>query len=219
MTDDVHQLTSDAPLLILGDSLVAGEGAEGDFGWAKQIAAQTPADIVGVCGATSADILTHLPDRAYDQVLVQIGTNDARFRHGRNATETTLEQYRYNLCQIARHFYGRNRATRLSFVDLLFVDETRTVLFKPDRSYFNADLQRVAGALAAFCAEKDFDRIATDALPRRPDALSDGLHPTTASHAQLAAIVQDAIGPAMAGEARVAQAAFGANRAVRASTR
>ena len=202
MTDDVHQLTGDAPLLILGDSLVAGEGAEGDFGWAKQIAAQTPADIVGVCGATSADILTHLPNRAYDRVLIQIGTNDARFRHGRNATETTLAQYRDNLCQIVRHFRGLNRHVEIRFVDLLFVDETRTVLFKPDRSYFNADLQRVSAELSAFCAEHGFDRISTGDLGQEPGALTDGLHPTTASHARLATIIQEALSPVLAEECR-----------------
>lgn len=185
MTEDVHHLTKDNPLLILGDSLVAGEGANGDLGWAQHFAVCRPADVVGVCGATSRDILAYLPPRAYDQVIVQIGTNDARFRHGRNETECLPEEYARNLAQIVEHFRRLNSAVDITFVDLLFVDERRTVLFKPDRSYFNANLRKMAAELAGFCGRKGLRLLSLANFPRRPEGLSDGLHPTTNSHERL----------------------------------
>ena len=189
MAEDVREISKDRDVLIIGDSFVAGEGAEDGAGWAQTIASLMNADIVGVCGATSRDILNHLPNKAYARVIVQIGTNDARFRHAQNATETSVSEYRENLATLVALCQEKSATVEMVFVDLLFVDETRTVLFKPDRSYFDASLERMAGALQAFCAAKSHKMVSLQAISRCADLLSDGLHPNSLCHQDIASRV------------------------------
>ena len=190
---DVYDIAAGRPALIVGDSLVAGEGADDGMGWAQQVAPKLNADIVGVCGATSRDILGHLPDKTYAEVVIHIGTNDARFRHGKNATETSLAEYRQNLMELVRFFRARSARVNLSFVDLLFVDEVQTVLFKPDRSYFNLSLRKVADELTAFCKTGGHTWIPLSGIDRMPANLTDGLHPTGPCHSRIAAIVAQSL--------------------------
>ena len=172
-------------ILIIGDSLVAGEGADNWRGWAQRLAEIYPADIIGVCGATSGDLLEHLPAKPYGLVVVQVGTNDARFRHRKNATEVSIERYRRNLATIVAAFRARNSATQFIFVDLFYVDETRSVLFKPDRSYFARDLTDFSRALEEYALQTGLLRVALSEIRDGDVGLADGLHPSEESHRRI----------------------------------
>lgn len=183
------QQTTGRRILIIGDSLVAGEGAADSKGWAQQVAKTIGADTLGVPGATSREILNHLPSAPYDRVIVQIGTNDARYRHAKNATETSREEFYGNLDAIVRHFRAVSGAVEIVFVDLLFVEEQRTVLYRPDRSYFERDLRQAANVLAQFCEARDHRLISLRSLARGAERLTDGLHPEQTLHDEMAAMI------------------------------
>lgn len=168
--------------LILGDSLVAGQGAKDNNGWAQQFAERINADIVGIRGATSGDIIMHLPEKAYEQVFVQIGTNDARYRHAKKATETSLDQYRSNLAAIVQQFRSLNYDVQFAFMDLLLVDERKTVLYRADRSYFDKNLQCVRQTLRNFCDTNKLGFVQLTDLEKNKEDFQDGLHPSQRVH-------------------------------------
>ena len=168
--------------LIIGDSLVAGQGAKDNNGWAQQFAKRISADIVGIRGATSGDIIGYLPEKAYEQVIVQIGTNDARYRHAKKATETSLDQYHSNLTNIVQHFRSLNHEVQFAFMDLLLVDERKTVLYKVDRSYFDKNFQRVRKALRTFCDANKLGFVQLSDLEQNKEDFQDGLHPSQRIH-------------------------------------
>ena len=189
MEQNVFDIKEGRRSLILGDSLVAGQGADRNNGWAQQFAAVINADVIGVRGATSKDILTHLPDRPYTHVFVQIGTNDARFRHLKNATECSCKQYAANLSAIVQHFRELNPDVELSFIDLLVVDEQRTVLYRADRSYFEKNLQEIRNTLSDFCMKNDLNLFSLETLEKNKEDFPDGLHPGQKIHDTIAKLV------------------------------
>ena len=192
MTENVFQLDPANRTLIIGDSIVAGEGADEDFGWAQHIASMIETDIVGVCGATSADIQHHLPDKNYDRILVQIGTNDARYAHAQDRTETTPAQYAANLGKIVDHFKRFDTDVEVMFLDMLFADERRTVMFKPGRSFFTSDLANIADILHQFCRKERHTFLSLKPIGTDPKCLIDGLHANDRCHRDISNLVRSA---------------------------
>lgn len=90
-------LPSDAVVLVVGDSLVAGTGAPRGRGWPEGLAARTGWSVInaGVPGNTSADALDRLPallDRYRPQaVVIAIGGNDFLRNVAPELTRSNLE--------------------------------------------------------------------------------------------------------------------------------
>lgn len=190
---DVFDIKDQRHALIIGDSFIAGSGARDCFGWAQSVAEDLDADIIGKCGATSTDLLVNLPNKPYQRVIVQIGVNDARFRHQKNGPENTLDDFQIGLGKLVAYFRARSSDVRFCFVSPLFVDEHFSVLYKPDRSYFNADLNRISEKLRDFCIAGEHQFISLSVISQTAEQLSDGLHPSDDCHRQIAKLVKAAL--------------------------
>lgn len=190
---DIFDVKDERQTLIIGDSFIAGSGANDCFGWAQSVAQNLKADIIGKCGATSTDLLEHLPDKPYQQIIVQIGVNDARYRHEKNGCENALEEFYNALVKLVANFRARSPSVRFSFVGMLFVDEYFSVLYKPDRSYFNSDLNRFSTRLRDFCVKGDHQFISLSDIAQSAEQLSDGLHPSDSCHRQIAQLIKAAL--------------------------
>lgn len=172
----------DPRILILGDSFVEGVGATDHQGWAQAIAKRTPCHIIGRGGYTSTQILSCLPDMPFTKTIVQIGTNDALYRCDAKATQGTHISLARNIRTLAAH---AATAADILFVGLLFCDEARSVLYRPNRAYYNADLAAFSDVIATTCAEIGAPFVSLDNIPRKPDLLADGIHPSDIGHREI----------------------------------
>ncbi len=69
--------------LIIGDSFVEGVGAPQGKGWAAWLARKLEpwvCEVAGEGGDNTGDLIARWPTQSYDTYVVQVGTNDSRFR-------------------------------------------------------------------------------------------------------------------------------------------
>jgi len=193
-------------ILITGDSFVEGVGASGS-GWAQQFATEQSSHakvaVHGVGGQSSADLLTRIDGElamAPDIVIVNIGTNDSRWRPSLGGHQVALSDFRRNLeTLIAR--IGQCRAQPV-FVSLTRVDEARTDPYKDDKIYRNAYLEIYAEAIADTVPAHGGHVLAVPALATAPGTLSDGLHPSDHGHSLLLVAIRSGL-DAIANNTRV----------------
>lgn len=181
--------------LFIGDSFVEGVGAPAGRGWAHLVAENlSPAvsTIAGQGGDTTVHLLNRWPRTPYGNYYVQVGTNDSRYRPSLKGAEVSIRSFERNLRQIVR-LARRNSGARITFVGLLFVDETRSVPFKPDKIYTNDLIRSYDSVVRKVCSAERCGYITLDSIPRGNTFLADGVHPSEECHLRISQLVLDNI--------------------------
>ena len=177
-------------LLIIGDSIVAGVGADNKFGWAQKFLDKFKAylcvDISGIGGDTIVKILTRQNNflkKRYDLVVLEVGLNDSRFRPSLKLNEVAIKDFESGIARFVESWRSNN--VTVLIVGLTRVDESKTIPFKEDKIYRNSDINFYDTSLKAICERTMAQYLPVPALSDKDQYLSDGMHPSTKGHEQL----------------------------------
>lgn len=182
--------------LIIGDSFVEGVGAPVNKGWAslfKEYLCDDEVVVSGEGGDTTQKLVQRFPSIFYNNYIVQIGTNDSRYRPSIKACEVSPNEFKQNLAKITRRIKNMNQTANVTFVGLLFVDEVKTVPYKEDKIYKNTLLRQYDNYLSEFCASSSFTFITLESMFGKLEFLSDGLHPSESGHKEIFNLVKQGI--------------------------
>lgn len=182
-------------ILIFGDSIAWGAYDPEQGGWATRLrnyfeAQDNDVDVynLGVSGDTTADLLERIEVEAKSRepnlIIFAIGINDAQFIHSKNGLRTSLDEFKQNLTKLLS--IARKFTDKIVFVGLTRVDESRTTPcpWKPDKSYFNENIERLDGVIKKFCEDNKLKFITMENVVENSD-LVDGLHPNTQGHIKI----------------------------------
>lgn len=200
-------------IAVFGDSITYGVSDE-KGGWATRLrlevekedikASRRVANCVyncGVRGDTTEDLLMRFDvecssrvERQDDPIIIfAIGTNDSSTKaDGTNAVP--LMQYQENLGKLLDK--AKTVSDKILFVGLFPVDDTKTLNWKPDRTYNNKSVQEYNVILSNFCKENKlaFVDIFKPFYGKSHEVLlSDGLHPNSKGHQKIYKLVSKAL--------------------------
>ena len=186
----------DARILIIGDSFVEGVGGDESIGWAQVLEnefSNFAITISGEGGDNVDKLHNRWPSQSYDVVIIQIGTNDSRFRPSLGNHEVKLDKFENRLEALVSNCRSTNKAQKVILVGLFFVDERLTVPYKADKIYNNAGLHKFDKGIRRVAEKTNSEFVALNPLPTDFSYLSDGLHPSNSGHAFIAERVKDSI--------------------------
>lgn len=196
-----------AKLLIFGDSIVYGAWDTDKGGWVQRIKSFLDEETLsesedeyivynlGVSGNTTEDLLERfefetkqrLKDDGEELIFIfAIGVNDSQFIHSKNNLRFSPEEYKdnlYKLLNLAQKF-----SSKIIFIGLTPVDETKTIHWDIDKSYKNEYIQEFNEILKSFCKENNiyfveiFEKLIKE---NYQDLLEDGLHPNSEGHKKI----------------------------------
>lgn len=189
-----NNMTKARRILVIGDSFVEGVGGKNTSGWAHAVAAKLSGHVVEISGEGGDDtvkLLARWPKGVYNIVIIQIGTNDSRFRPSRGGPEVAPDKFKANLKKILDASKKINNASYIIVVGLFFVDEALTVPYKEDKVYKNVSIRRYDDIIKKVAKKKGTIYIAISDIATDASLLYDGLHPSDRGHALISARVQD----------------------------
>ena len=175
-------------ILLIGDSFVEGVGGKNSDGWAQHIKEKlNDYDVVvsGEGGDNTEKIIERWPKNPFDLVVVQVGTNDSRFRPSKGGHEIKPSQFTKNISKIIKLAKTKNRASSVILVGLLFVDEGLTVPYKEDKVYQNDGITKYDRLILEAAQKFGADYVSLNAIPTKSEFLSDGLHPSPEAHIKI----------------------------------
>jgi lysophospholipase L1-like esterase len=191
---EVARPARDGPqLVVVGDSLAAGRFADTQaqaFPELVAAARHSGLEVLGVPGATTAQLAADaLPSRG-DDVVVEAGTNDFIFQTPRSRF---ANDYRALLAKVTAASPGAKLVCATTWVP---TDVANHPAAKIPASFYDATIRRVcAGGTVANVAP-----IAGDATTRGPAGRStvlgpgDDFHPNSAGHAAIARLIESKLG-------------------------
>lgn len=196
-----------AKLLIFGDSIVYGAWDTDKGGWVQRIKSFLDEETLseseneytiynlGVSGNTTEDLLERfefetkqrLKDDGEELIFIfAIGVNDSQFIHSKNNLRFSPEEYKDNLDKLLN--LAQKFSSRIIFIGLTPVDETKTIHWDTDKSYKNEYIQKFNEILRSFCKENNicfieiFEKLIKE---NYQDLLEDGLHPNSEGHKKI----------------------------------
>ncbi len=185
--------------LIIGDSFIAGGGAQNNQGWAQMFKTNNPdlnVEIAGVGGDNILKVnnrLAALQDSVFDVVILGVGLNDSRYRPSLSGYEVPLEDFQQGLTAFAEFFRKRNPDVSIFFVGLTRVDESKASPYKPDKYYFNKNIEIFNAKIEATARSLGAGYIEVPYLFEEPENLSDGLHPSSRGHEILLQVISSKV--------------------------
>jgi len=182
--------------LVIGDSFVEGVGAPVNKGWAyllKENLQQDSVDVSGEGGDTTEKIIRRFPHVPYERYIVQIGTNDSRYRPSLKTSEIPEKKFRDNLSRIIKIINNANQEAKVIFVGLLFVDEIKTIPYKEDKVYKNTLLRQYDKYIAELCESSGFKYVSLESMLGELSFLSDGVHPSEKGHREIFKLVKQSL--------------------------
>jgi lysophospholipase L1-like esterase len=183
-------------ILIIGDSFVEGVGGVDSCGWAHEIQRSFPDFefvVSGEGGDNTVKLLTRWPKSKFNIIVVQIGTNDSRFRPSISDHEITPGRFSSNLSKIIGKARRRNSAKSVLLVGLFFVDEGLTVPYKEDKIYQNDSIKKYDSLIERAASSNSAKFVSLSSVERNNSLLADGLHPSPDGHAQIATLVSKSL--------------------------
>ena len=178
--------------LIIGDSFVEGVGGTNTRGWAHKVSKFLNGYSVKLSGAGGDnvdDLIERWPNEIFNLYIIQVGTNDSRFRPSMSSHEVSESAFRDGLKKIFNLVRSGNIDAIMIFVGLFFADEAKTVPYKEDKIYNNISLKKFDELIESFCASSGASYISLDEINRDLSLLSDGIHPSPEGHSKIANIV------------------------------
>jgi lysophospholipase L1-like esterase len=185
-------------IVFIGDSITEGAADTERGGWTRRLAAGLPegwqAVQAGVGGDTIWHILQRLDQDALahqpDLLVLAVGINDSR-RHAGGRYEVKLEDFERGLADLASRLQAAGAGVLV--VGLTPVDEPRTLPIAEDLHYTQIAAIDYDAALRRFAGQHGYGYVALmGAFEQAGGAAAltaDGLHPTPAGHALIAATV------------------------------
>lgn len=181
-------------VLIIGDSYVEGVGAKENEGWAFLLKRKYPNcnfTISGRGGDHTEKLLYRFPSKRYDIYIIQIGTNDSRYRPSRDEEEVPINHFQTNLSRLLKKIYVDNKNAKIMIVGLLFVNEEKTSPYKKDKYYKNRNIRKYDRYLKEFSKKDNIIYVSLDKMLKRKNSVLDGLHPSENGHVMISEIVAE----------------------------
>jgi len=179
-------------LVLSGNSLVEGVGDDPNKGgWAKRVAEfykQIDTRIYGFGGQNILDLkkryTSELQKINSAIVFYQIGLNDSRLRDSLGmAAEVNINLFTKTYQEIIQFCKTIPAIKSIYLLGLPMVNEKLVAPYKPDKSYFKAEIVKYNLAIENIAQSNqiNFIQIASLVNPKN-DALVDGLHPNSKGH-------------------------------------
>lgn len=196
-----------AKILIFGDSIVHGAWDIDKGGWVQRIKSFLDEETLsesedehiiynlGVCGNTTEDLLERFEFETKQRLkedgeelmfIFAIGVNDSQFIHSKNNLRFSPEEYKDNLDKLLN--LAKKFSSKIIFIGLSPVDETKTIPWDTDKSYKNEYIRKFNGVLRTFCEENNiyFIEILEKLVKENyQNLLGDGLHPNSKGHKKI----------------------------------
>ncbi|OHA14732.1 MAG: hypothetical protein A3G49_03280 [Candidatus Sungbacteria bacterium RIFCSPLOWO2_12_FULL_41_11] len=182
-------------ILIFGDSITWGAYDPEQGGWATRLRnyfeeKDNDTDVynLGISGDTTAALLNRIEIEAKSRepnlIIFAIVINDAQFIHSTNGLRVSLDEFQQNLAKLLS--IAKKFTDKVVFVGLAAVDESKTTPcpWKPDKSYYNENIERLDNAIKKFCEDNKLKFIPMKNVVGNDD-LIDGLHPNTKGHIKI----------------------------------
>jgi lysophospholipase L1-like esterase len=185
-------------IVFIGDSITEGAADHERGGWPRRLAAELPADWQPVFAGVGGDTIWHILERLErdalahkpDILVLAVGINDSR-RHAGGRYEVPFVDFERGLAEFAARVQS---ASRVVVVGLTPVDEPRTLPIAEDLHYTLIAMRDYDAALQRWAAQLGYAYVplaaAFAAAGGAETLTADGLHPTPAGHALIAAAVR-----------------------------
>ena len=205
MCDKFNVMTTTINICVFGDSIAYGAW-DGRGGWVDRLRAHLHSVTLrshfqsyyflyplGIPGNTAADVLARLSHEAAARephiIIFAVGINDARWQEPGRIPHVTEAAFRKNIAELIAA--ARRFTSRIIFIGLTPVDESKTMPFEPDCAFENARIRSFDAILRELTADADVLFLDVSAALSPSADLEDGLHPNSAGHEKLFALVRD----------------------------
>jgi lysophospholipase L1-like esterase len=179
-------------ICVFGDSITWGACDYEKGGWVERLKTDLleHSDInvynFGVCGNTTVDLLACFDMESEimkpEVIIFAIGINDSRYLKDPLVSEVNIKDFESNIQALINR--ARKQTSRLAFVGLTPVDETKTTprIHRENTKYYkNKIIQNYNSVIVSVCKREEIQFIDLSNLLKDSD-LEDGLHPTSNGH-------------------------------------
>ena len=188
-------------ICVFGDSITWGAGDRKKGGWATRLKNyfgkisdfNIKITNLGVSGDNTDDLLKRFKTEAIARepniIIFAIGTNDSQYVDSKDNPRVNLEKFQKNLVRLLNQ--AKAFTSKIIFVGLTKVDESKTTPRKKRKFYTNENLVQYNEVIKSLCQENNLLFIdMLDLLDKEKD-LDDGLHPNSQGHQKMFEKVKD----------------------------
>jgi acyl-CoA thioesterase-1 len=180
-------------ICVFGDSITWGAGDTQHGGWVTLMRnyfeeQDKGVDVynLGICNDTTAGLLERFEvetkARKPSLIIIAIGINDERLTASTSSPATSIIEFEQNLAKLLS--IARKFTSRVVFVGLTRVDETKTTPWEDGRLYTIESSTQYNLIVEKFCKENKLKFIPLEGVLGDGE-LEDGLHPNADGHAKI----------------------------------
>jgi acyl-CoA thioesterase I len=180
-------------ICVFGDSIAWGAGDTQHGGWVTLMRnyfeeQDKGVDVynLGICNDTTAGLLERFEVEAKARkpklIIIAIGINEERLTTAISSPATLPIEFEQNLSKLLST--AKKFTSKVVFVGLTRVDETRTTPWEDGRLYTIKSSTQYNSAIEKFCKENKLKFISLEGVLGDGE-LEDGLHPNTEGHARI----------------------------------